>query len=205
MGKFIVFEGLDGCGKTSQAEMLRLVLEKRGEKVWITHEPSSFKTGAYLKHMLSLGEDEDIYLQAALFLADRIEHVTNSKFGIKKHLDDDFTVICDRYYYSSFAYQGMNADCDYEWVKSINLGCDKLLKPDLCIFIDVDPKICKGRIDIRGGNIELYEQSVTKMNTIRKGFLNTLKDLKDNYGHNIVIINGERDINIISKEILSYV
>ena len=205
MGRFIVIEGLDGSGKSSQIELLKQSLESRGEKVHITHEPTSYETGAYLNRILAESDDKDIHLQAALFLADRIEHVTNPEFGIKKYLDEGYTVICDRYYYSSLAYQGTDPECDYEWVRNMNLGCSKLLKPDLCIFLDVKPEVCKNRIDSGRDNIELYEQSAAQLSGIRDGFMTVLDDLKNNCGHNIVIIDGGRDIDVISKEILSYV
>ncbi len=205
MGRFIVIEGLDGSGKSSQIELLKQNLEGRGEKVHVTHEPTSYETGAYLNRILSASEAKDIHLQAALFLADRIEHVTNPEFGIKKYIDEGYTVICDRYYYSSLAYQGTDAECDYGWVRDMNLGCAKLLKPDLCIFLDVKPEVCKDRIDLGRENVELYEQSAAQMKGIRDGFMTVLNDLKNNFGHNIVIIDGGRDIDVISKEILSYV
>lgn len=106
MGKFIVFEGLDGCGKTSQIDILARRLKEKGEKVYVTAEPTNYETGLYLRRILSESLEKDIYLLAALFLADRIEHITHPEKGIKKYLDDGYTVICDRYYYSSLAYQG---------------------------------------------------------------------------------------------------
>ena len=205
MGKFIVFEGLDGSGKSSQIELLKKSLTARGEKVHVTHEPTDYETGGYLNRILSGRESKDIHLQAALFLADRIEHATHPEHGIKKYLSEGYTVICDRYYYSSLAYQGADPDCDYEWVKTLNLGCHKLPKPDLCIFLDVNPETCKGRIDAGRDNVELYEQSAVQMSSIRRGFMTVLEDLKNNYGHNIVIIDGGGDIDDISKEILNYV
>ena len=205
MSKFIVIEGLDGSGKTSQIEILKRALEARGEKVYVTHEPTMYETGAYLNRILSGSIKKDMHLQAALFLADRIEHITHPEHGIKRYLDDGYTVICDRYYYSSLAYQGMSHDCEYEWVRSMNLNCPKLIKPDICMFLDVNPETCKGRIDSERDNVELYEQSVRQMSGIRKGFLKVLIDLKNNYDHNIVIIDANRDIDSIAKEILSYV
>ena len=136
-GKFIVIEGLDGCGKSTQIQRLAENLRKRGEKVYITAEPTEFETGGYLRRILAESQEKNMYLQAALFLADRLEHVTHPEFGIQKYLNEGYTVICDRYYYSSFAYQGTASDMD--WVMNINLDCKQLLTPDLCIFLDVNP------------------------------------------------------------------
>ncbi len=205
MGKFIVFEGLDGSGKSSQIEILSETLRSRGESVYVTAEPTDSVTGKYLRQILSQSIEKDMHLQAALFLADRIEHVTDPQNGIKKYLDDGYTVICDRYYYSSLAYQGKSGKCDFDWVLELNLGCDKILKPDICFFLDVNPKSCKNRIDRTRDNVELYEKSVELMDNTRRGFAEVLSLLKKEYGHNIVCIDANDDIDNISKEIIKHV
>lgn len=205
MGRFIVFEGLDGSGKSSQVEMLAEFLRGRGEKVYVTAEPTDFDTGKLLRRILSESIEKDMHYQAALFLADRIEHITNPKQGIKKYIDNGYTVICDRYYYSSLAYQGMSGECDFEWVLNLNLGCDKLLKPDICFFLDVDPEICRARIENSRDNAELYEKSVELMQRTRNGFLNVLSTLEQRYGHNILRIDANKSIDNIAKEITEYV
>ncbi len=205
MGKFIVFEGLDGSGKTSQIEILAKNLREKGEKVYVTAEPTNYETGNYLRRILSECRQKDIYLQAALFLADRIEHITHPEHGVKKRLDEGYTVICDRYYYSSMAYQGTNQGGSSKWVENLNMNCPSLIKPDICIFLDVNPTVCKERIDAARDNIELYEKSTAQMSNIRCGFMEVFENMKKNYGHNIIVIDANREINTISKEILSYV
>lgn len=205
MGKFIVIEGLDGSGKSSQIELLKSELVTRGEKVHVTAEPTNFETGAYLRRILENSLEKDINLQAALFLADRIEHNTHPEHGIKKYLDDGYTVICDRYYYSSLAYQGKNPNSNYEWVLNLNLDCKMIEKPDLCIFLDVNPETCKNRIDVNRDRVELYEKSAVQMNSIRTGFIEVFDHLKNEYNHNIVIIDANNNINNVSKEIVKYV
>ena len=175
--KFIAVEGLDGSGKTTQIKMLASALEKSGEKVYVTAEPTYYETGEYIRRILSESLDKNMYLQGALFLADRLEHITHPEHGIKKYLAEGYTVICDRYYYSSFAYQGTASDID--WVMNINLRCPEILTPDLCIFLDVDPSTCKGRIDAGRNGAELYEKSVELMSGIRNNFLDVFSRLKD--------------------------
>lgn len=205
MGKFIVVEGLDGSGKSSQIEILANQLESRGEKVYITAEPTNFETGTYLRRILTNSLQMDINLQAALFAADRIEHNTDPNNGIKKYLSEGYTVICDRYYYSSLAYQGKNPDCDFEWVLNLNLKCNVIQKPDLCIFLDVNPATCKNRIDTSREKIELYEKNVEQMNCIRNGFLEVIELLRDKFDHKIVVIDANDNLNNVSKEIMKYV
>lgn len=200
-GKFIVFEGLDGSGKSSHIKSLRDKLCDIGEKVYITAEPTDYETGKYIRRILTDSLEKDMYLQAALFLADRLEHITNPEFGIEKYLNDGYTVICDRYYYSSFAYQGTASDID--WVMKINLECEKIIKPDICIFLDVEPSICKSRIDEERDVVELYEKSVKLMNDVRNNFFKVFDNLKE--AENIKIINANRESEIVEKEVFDAV
>ncbi len=199
--KFIVFEGLDGSGKSSQIELLAEYLRKKGEKIYVTAEPTNIETGGYIRRILADSLEKDMYLQAALFLADRLEHITNPENGVLKHLNDGETVICDRYYYSSFAYQGTKSDID--WVMDMNLKCERILTPDLCIFLDVNPDECKKRIDTVRERTELYEKDVELMRKIRNNFLDVLDKLK--VSQNIAIIDANREIDEVAKEIQKYV
>ncbi len=195
--RFIVVEGLDGSGKSTQIKMLKEYLESKGEKVYMTAEPSEGRIGKTLREMLSEDIPTDMYFQAGMFLADRIDHCTNPENGIKKMLEEGYTVISDRYYYSTFAYQGTKSDMDY--IMKINLDCPAILRPDVCIFLDLNPEICKGRIDTNRGKTEMYEKNIEVMKSIRKNFLDVLDSLKDR--ENIKIINAEGSIEDIQKAI----
>ncbi len=196
-GKFIVIEGLDGCGKSTQIKLIKEKLDRLGMDTYITAEPTNFETGAYLRRILSDSLEKDMYLQAALFLADRLEHITHPEFGIQKLLNDGYVVICDRYYFSSFAYQGTATDID--WVMDTHLNCERIIKPDLCIFLDVNPDVCKSRIDAVREKPELYEKDIKKMRDIRNNFLSVLDRLSDT--HNIAVIDADTDVNDVSEKI----
>jgi len=200
-GKLIVIEGLDGSGKSTQIKLIKEELEKMGKKVYVTAEPTTYETGAYLRRILSESLEKDMYLQAALFLADRVEHNTHPEFGIKKYIDDGYIVLCDRYYFSTFAYQG--TACDMDWVMKINLECRQILKPDLCIFIDVNPDTCKKRIDDVREKPELYEKDADKMRQIRSKFLDVFERLKTT--HNIAVVDANMDIAGVFKAAFSSV
>lgn len=201
-GRFIVLEGLDGCGKSTQIQRLAEHLWNRGEKVYVTAEPTeNFETGKYLRRILAESLPTDMYLQGALFLADRLEHITHPEHGILRYLQEGYTVICDRYYYSSFAYQGTASDVD--WVMDINLKCQRMLKPDLCIFLDVNPATCKDRIDRVREKPEMYEKSAELMTRVRENFLNIFEKLKDS--HHIVVIDANMGLDQVTKEMLRYV
>jgi dTMP kinase len=132
-GVFIVIEGLDGSGKTTQANLLAAELAKT-RKVWLTAEPSHGKIGSFIRECC-LYEDTRLptEAEALLFAADRIEHLQTE---IKPALDAGKVVICDRYTYSSLAYQG-SAGLSLDWIKTINA---RALEPDFAIFIDVSPE-----------------------------------------------------------------
>ena len=200
-GKFIVFEGLDGSGKSTHMKLLSEKLPGQGKPVYQTKEPTGGEIGRYIQKMLSVGVEKDMHLQAALFLADRLEHITDPQCGINRYLDEGYTVICDRYYYSSFAYQGTKINMD--WVMDINLSSPAMLTPDLCIFLDVDPLECKARLDRERLTLELYEKDIALMEQIRDNFLTVFKKLENT--QNIVIINANRDKSAIAADILTVV
>jgi dTMP kinase len=138
-GVFICIEGLDGCGKTTQAKLLAKKLEKCHSAVY-TAEPSRGKIGTYIRESYLYGEKRlSIVLEALLFAADRIEHVENE---VMPALNEGHLVISDRYVYSSLAYQGA-AGLSLDWIEKVN---EYALKPDLALFIDVNPEAVMGRL-----------------------------------------------------------
>jgi dTMP kinase len=132
-GIFICIEGLDGCGKTTQAKLLAKKLDK-SQKALYTAEPSRGKIGNFIrKHCLYGKKRLSTVVEALLFAADRVEHMENE---LLPALREGRIVISDRYVYSSLAYQGA-AGLSLEWIEKAN---EHALKPDLSIFIDVELK-----------------------------------------------------------------
>jgi dTMP kinase len=149
-GAFICIEGLDGCGKTTQAKLLAKKLEKSHNAVYTT-EPSRGKIGTYIRKSYLYGEKRlSSVLEALLFAADRIEHVETE---VLPALKQGKLVISDRYVYSSLAYQGA-AGLSLEWIEKVN---EHALKPDLAVFIDVDPKIVMRRLKPKRSVMENME------------------------------------------------
>ncbi len=166
-GKFIVFEGTDGCGKSTQMNMLAKYLAGKGVECYSTHEPTDSPFGAQLRACMSGRLDADERAIAALFAADRLDHITNSVNGIQGKLDAGITVLCDRYYLSSFAYNSGAAPL--EWVIGLNSLAMELLPPDLTLFIDVPIEETMRRIGRRGER-ERYETR-ERQTEIRKKYL----------------------------------
>ncbi|MBQ8134698.1 MAG: dTMP kinase [Clostridia bacterium] len=196
-GKLIVFEGLDGSGKGTQIQLLADEMKKEGRTVYLTAEPTSSSTGGMIRDVLGGFVKRDAYELSALFLADRIFHNVNPKNGIKQFLEKGIDVLCDRYYYSSLAYQGIDADLD--WVMELNLGCREIIRPDLCIFLDVDIDSCDERIEKNRLEREIYENKSTQ-EKIRKRFFEVFEKLGNE--ENIKIIDAARDICEVSADII---
>lgn len=138
-GFFICIEGLDGSGKTTQAKILVKNLIKQGYTALYTAEPSNGKIGKFIRRYLHGERRFSGIIEAMLFAADRFEHVSEE---ICPALSEGKIVVSDRYVYSSIAYQGASG-IDVDWIKMIN---KYVLKPDLAIFIDVEPEVVLQRI-----------------------------------------------------------
>ena len=174
-GKFIVFEGIDGSGKSTHADLLRRKLEADGEKVYLTAEPSEGEAGKLLRRCLTKEADLPEEAIAGLFMTDRIDHIKNPVFGILSHLEKGETVLCDRYYFSSFAYNSIYAPM--EWVMEINAVARRLLRPDLTVFLDIDPESFSLRTESRG-TTERYEK-VDLLRRVRDNYMKAFSLLPD--------------------------
>ncbi len=143
-GVFIVMEGLDGCGKSTQTALLKAYLTQSGRAVVCTAEPTEEATGKLLRRVLSGEIPCDPATAAALFAADRVRHNLLPETGIQALLQRGVIVLCDRYYYSSMAYQGAQADPD--WVRRLNRENPYIRRPDLCLFLEAPVDVCLSRI-----------------------------------------------------------
>jgi len=188
-GKFIVFEGLDGSGQTTQANLLRDLFVSEGHKVVLTKEPTmnssaSIKIRQALEQKISLAADE---LQK-LFAKDRKEHLEKE---IIPALQSSNIVISDRYFFSSFAY-GAASGIDLEWLIKLN---EDFLLPDLTIILKVSPEVCIERIEKRGKDKTLFENR----EKLRKVW-EVYEMLPSRFG-NAYIIDGERQIEEVFETV----
>jgi dTMP kinase len=150
-GIFICVEGLDGCGKTTQTKLLVRRLRKKGYDVTYTAEPSRGEIGSFIKkHCLHGMKRVSSVVEALLFAADRFVHVEKE---VIPALDEGKLVVSDRYVYSSLAYQGA-AGLDVKWIETIN---EHAMRPDLAIFIDVEPETVIQRLKPKKSVMEKLE------------------------------------------------
>ena len=162
-GHFIVIEGIDGSGTTTQCAILAERLIQKGLPSRTTREPSDGPIGVVIRQILTgrvvvPGRDgarpPGWATMATLFASDRLDHL---EAEVIPNLTDGVTVICDRYDYSSVAYQtvsGGGGDDVSAWVRELNRHARR---PDLTLVLDVDPKVAASRRGTRSGRPELYE------------------------------------------------
>lgn len=194
-GRFIVIEGIDGAGKTTQIELLAEKLRAEGRTVHVTAEPTVSVSGGLLRDALGGISNRTACEMAALFVLDRIFHNVNPG-GINAMLERGIDVICDRYYYSSLAYQG--SQTDFEWVKNMNLGCPEIRIPDLCIFLDLAPEESLKRISKGRTTTELYENLDT-LESVRKRFFGVFELLRERDNIKIIDTTGDSIETVAQK------
>lgn len=197
---FIAIEGIDGSGKSTQVQLLKTNLEQVGHKVYTTHEPTSFEAGKLIRSIFNHKVNADQHTIAALFVADRLQHLLDKEHGILAMLEKGYTVITDRYYFSSYAYHSAYVEMD--WVMSINAKCAALLRPDRNIFVDVDPETAFRRIATTRTSTELYETN-ENLRKVYSNYLKAFELLKES--ENIVFVNGKNEVQQVASDIFKSV
>ena len=198
---FIVFEGIDGAGKTTQINLLADALRAKGYDPYVTAEPTGMQTGKEIRRVLSGAVSKTPTQVAAMFVQDRIDHNVDPEQGIETMLAAGKAVICDRYYYSSLAYQGSLTD--FDWVMAANCTCPEIRHPDLCIFLDLSPEESMKRITRDRTSTEIYEKADT-LTKVRARYMEVFQKLSAR-GEKIAIIDASGTIEEAAKEILAAV
>jgi dTMP kinase len=194
--KFIVFEGIDGSGKSTISNLLFEKLRSENNDIYKTFEPTDSPIGSVIKNILNkriLSDDKTI---GALFLADRLDHIQNPVSGMLHYLEQGKHVISDRYYYSSYAYHVPMLDMD--WVIAANKVCADLLRPDIVFFIDISAKESMKRLSASRAFLDLFETE-EKMDQVIINYKKAIQ--KEGKKDNVVIIDGQRSVEEIFEEV----
>jgi len=199
-GKFIVFEGIDGSGKTTQIELLKSKLKSQGLDVHMTTEPTDRSVGTLIRKILRQEIKASEETLAALFVADRLDHIQNDQDGMSSLLEKDIHVISDRYYWSSYAYHGLSMPISK--VVDMNDICHQMLKPDLTIYLDLSAEESMKRIEQRNEKEEKFDK-LELLQGIRQNYFIAFEKYSKNA--RIEIVNANRDIDSCSKDIWSLV
>jgi dTMP kinase len=186
-GAFIVLEGLDGSGISTQSTLLESYLRKQGYKTLLTKEPTTGLIGGMIREALKEDWSTSFKSLQLLFCADRARHLEDE---IEPAMAKGRVVVCDRYFFSTLAY-GFAAGVDSHWLFNIN----RIFRlPDLTIFLDISPDISFSRIENGREKRELFEKREA-LGKVRKAYLNLAKRFK------FKIVNGEQETDEISKEV----
>lgn len=173
-GFFIVFEGADGCGKSTQARLLSEYLEELGVNVLRTREPGGCPVAEEIREIV-LSKDEkkmEAVTEAMLYAAARAEHVRQV---IKPALESGKLVICDRYLLSSLAYQGYGRQLGVDAVRSINEPAVDGCLPDVTVFINVPPEFAFKRMNDQKVHDRLEREDITFHDRVFNGFVELSK------------------------------
>ena len=194
---FVVFEGIDGAGTSTQ---IKLLTQKAPERFFSTAEPTSGETGLFLRRMLSGAFSVDEKTNAFLFAADRCEHIYG-KGGIIEKINEGKIVLSDRYFFSSLAYQSVS--CGQEIPRLVNSAFPL---PEYLFFFQINPEISLGRVNARGEKKEIYEkiELQKKIAAQYEAVISEYEKGEKGQGMKIIRIDASRSIEDISEEIYSY-
>jgi len=188
--KFIVIEGIDGAGTTTQAKLLCDWMVSRGRRCLLTSEPSRGPVGILLRQILSGSvptPDNDAI--ALLFAADRIDHLEREVLPALKSGSD---VVSDRYYHSSFTYQSLQGDL--EWIRELN---SRARAPDVTYILDLPADLAARRRRNQRTSEELYEKDATQQK-LEEAYRRLPAWMQDEL---IVMVDGGQDIQAVHAAI----
>ena len=196
-GLFITFEGIDGCGKTTQLENVKKMLEENGIECVTTREPGALKLGSQIREILLHNDGVvDDNCEIFLFLADRSQHVETF---IKPMLEEGKVVLCDRHTDSTIAYQGYGRGGDVEKLTELNNIATNGLVPDLTLLFDVSVETGHKRAGKDLDRLELAGKEFFERT--RQGYL----ALSKKYPERIKVINAEKSKESVYNDVKSLI
>jgi dTMP kinase len=191
--RFVVLEGLDGAGTTTQLRLLSERLARDGRQHWATWEPTDGTIGKMLRAILARDIRAHPRTVALMYAADRSEHVHEPQTGIEARTRNGELVISDRYLFSSLAYQGL--ECGYEYVFGLNAGFPL---PECLIFLDTPIEVCQERLSDRR-KVELYDGAAFQ-SRVRDAYLRAIEQYTGT-GMAVSLVDGDRPAGLIHSEI----
>ena len=196
-GLFISFEGIDGCGKTTQIELLKKYLNEKKYETIVTLEPGGCEIGKNLREILLFhkGYVSDI-TEMFLYLADRAQHIQEI---VLKNINEGRIVLCDRCIDSTVAYQGYGRRGNIEQINLLNKIATNGIEPDLTIVFDVDIETAQKRIGNTKDRME--KEGIEFHKRVREGYL----ELAKKYPKRIKVINSNQEIEKVFSDLKSII
>ena len=200
-GKLITFEGLDGCGKSTQLEKTKKWLNLQGYKVLKTQQPGGTKIGKQIRNILLNPDHKELHPESELllYLSDRIQHLTETILPAKA---EGKMVLCDRFHDSTVAYQGFGRGLNLENIESIITYSIKPYSPDLTFLITISPETIVDRLDQRkehSAKDRIDIESNKFFARVAKGY----QKLATAEAGRFVCLDGEQEIEVIHQQIIS--
>mgnify|MGYP001064822481 CR=1 FL=1 len=195
-GKFIVLEGIDGSGKSSQTGPLVRRLEELGVPCRETREPTGGPVGSLIRQIFTGRATADNRVIAALYAADRLDHLVNEVDGLCAAIDRGITVVSDRYYFSSYAYHSV--DMDMDWVIGANSVSADLLRPTVTVFLDVPVETALERIRQNRYVEEIFDRE-DRLRRTRELYFEAFARLRD--VENVAVVDGSGSREQVARRV----
>ena len=196
-GRFISLEGGEGAGKSTQIKVVKDYLVSRGIDVVVTREPGGTAEGQEIRNLLVSG-DKDKWSplsETLLILADRAAHLERV---IRPALAEGKYVVCDRFFDSTRAYQGIAGGLGLEVIHNLQQPVLGKTLPDITLLLDIDPEKGLRRAQERGGDLRFESKTLAYHQALREAFL----DFATQEPERMVVIDADRDIEAVSAQIL---
>lgn len=189
---FVSFEGLDGCGKTTQARLLAETLAAEGVDVVSTREPGGTPLGERIRELVLHGDHVAPWAEVALYAASRAQHVVEV---IRPALARGATVVCDRYLDTSVAYQGAGRGLGVDVVLELNLRVVEGLLPDVTVLVEVDVETALSRVGEKRDRIERADAAFWPL------VAGAYRELAARFPERYVVVDGRRPVAELAGEI----
>ena len=199
-GKFITFEGIEGCGKTTQIKLLNEYLQGKGFKTILTREPGGTTIGDKIRQILLDPANKKMHPLTELLLygASRAQHVEEL---IRPALSEGKIVLCDRYSDSTTAYQGAARRVDKKILASLDAIATNGLTPDITIVTDIEPMAGLSRVAGRGAPDRFEQETLAFHERVRQGYLTLAKGNPKR----VKIVDGSKEIEEVHGEIIKVI